>query len=56
MRICLLLKFLLGEAGMNHQVKRSFAPTMTKFSEQILIRYYALQRRADQRNAGLPLI
>jgi DNA helicase MCM9 len=33
-------------------VKRSFKPVMTKFSEQILTKYYGLQRRADTRNAG----
>jgi DNA helicase MCM9 len=33
-------------------VKKSMLPQMTRFSELILIRYYALQRRADGRNAA----
>jgi DNA helicase MCM9 len=33
-------------------VKKSMLPKMTRFSELILIRYYALQRRADGRNAA----
>ena len=33
-------------------VKDSFNPTMTYASEQILIKYYTLQRSADARNAS----